>query len=162
MNSAWKWLGAAACGLGLLVVVDRMNRVAASEDRPSYERSGDSADRLDRIAEKLDRLLDRMESSRGPGGPPPHGDHFLPPHGRPHHGHDRGQHRGPEDDRPEWGGPPRGPHRELPPEVRERMQEARAQMKERMEKAREKFQELEDRVKSLEAEVERLKAARSG
>lgn len=136
MISAWKWLGAAACGLGLLVVVDRMNRVAAAEDAPSYERAGDGADRLDRIADKLDRLLDLMESRRGAGGPP--------------------------HDRPEWGGPPRGPHRELPPEVRERMHEARGEMKERMEKAREKFRELEERVKTLEAEVERLKTARPG
>jgi hypothetical protein len=153
MNSAWKWLAGAACGLGLLVAVDRMNRVVAAEDRPSYEREGSSADRLDRIAEKLERLLDRMESRRGPGGPP---------HERPHPGHNHGQYRGPEHERPEWGGPPRGPHRELPPEVRERMQEARVQMKERMEKAREKFEELEERVKSLEAEVERLKVARPG
>lgn len=149
MNSAWKWLGAAACGLGLLVVVDRINRVAAAEDAPSYERAGDGGDRLDRIADKLDRLLDLIESRRGPGGPP---------HDRPH----RGPPQGPEGGRPDWGGPPRGPHRELPPEVRERMQEARAEMKERMEKAREKFRELEDRVKTLEAEVERLKTARAG
>lgn len=127
MKSAWKWLGAVACGLALLVVVDRINREAVADDAPSYERSGDGADRLDRIADKLDRLLDLMESRRSAGGPP----------------HDR-------------------PHRDLPPEVRERMHEARAEMKERMEKAREKFRELEERVKSLEAEVERLKTARAG
>lgn len=149
MNSAWKWLGAAACGLGLLVVVDRMNVVTASEDQPAYERSADVSDKLDRIAERLDRFLDLMESRRGPGGPP---------HDRPH----RGPPQGPEDGRPEWGGPPRGPHRELPPEVRERMQQAREEMKERMEKAREKFRDLEERVKTLEAEVERLKTARAG
>ncbi|MFN5757583.1 MAG: hypothetical protein ACK54F_05115 [Planctomycetia bacterium] len=135
MNSVWKWLGAAVCGLGLLGIVDRMNVVTASEDQPGYERSADVSDKLDRIAERLDRFLDLMESRRGPGGPPPRGDHA---------------------------GPPRGPHRELPPEVRERMHEARAEMKERMEKAREKFRELEDRVKTLEAEVERLKTARAG
>ena len=135
MKNIWKWLGLAACGIGLLVAIDRMNVVTASEDQPAYERTADVSEKLDRIAEKLDRFLDRMESRRGPGGPP----HQRPDHG-PNHGH----------------------HRELPPEVRERMQHAREEMKERMEKAREKFRELEERVKTLEAEVERLKAARAG
>lgn len=147
MNNLWKWCGAAVCGLGLLVGLGQINRVTA-EDRPAYERSDDSDDRLDRIASQLERLLDRMEMRRGPGGPPPHGDHAGPPRGPGHDGHHG---------RPEWG----GPHRELPPEVRERMQQAREDMKERMEKAREKFRELEERVKTLEAEVERLKAART-
>ena len=153
MKNVWKWLGLAACGIGLLVAIDRMNVVTASEDQPAYERPADVSEKLDRITEKLDRFLDRMESRRGPGGPP---------HQRPDRGPDHGQHRGPEHDRPEWGGPPRGPHRDLPPEVRERMQQAREEMKERMEKARERFQQLEERVKTLEAEVERLKAARAG
>lgn len=137
MNRLWKWCGLAICGIGLMVGLDRMNRVTAAEDRPAYERSGDTTDRLDRISMQLERLLDRLEARRGPGGPPPN---------RP--GHEPG----------DWGGMPRGPHPELPPEVRERMQQAREEMKERMEKAREKFRELEDRVKTLEAEVERLKA----
>jgi len=151
MNSLWKWCGLAACGLGLLVGLDRMSFVTAAEDRPSFERPGDTSDRLDRISAQLERLLDRMEMRRGPGGPPPHGDHAGPPRGPGRDGHEG--HRG----RPEWG----GPQRELPPEVRERMQQAREEMKERMEKAREKFRELEDRVKALEAEVERLKAGRT-
>lgn len=158
MNSVWKWVGIAACGLGLLVAVDRINTVTAADDRPSYGRSGDIGEKIDRLADKLDRLLERMEHRRGPGGPPPHGDrdHAGPPRERPdHHEH---RHHG----RPDWGGPPRGPHHELPPEVRERMQQARAEMKERMEKARERFQELEVRVQSLEDEVEQLKAGRQG
>lgn len=146
MKSPWNWLGLAACGIGLLVAIDRVNVVTASEDQPAYERSADVSDKLDRIAEKLDRFLDRMETRRGPGGPPPHG---RPHHGRPPH-EEFGDHG---DERP---------HRELPPEVRERMHQARGEMKERMEKAREKFRELEERVKTLEAEVERLKAARPG
>jgi hypothetical protein len=164
MNTFLKWLGIAACGIGVLAVIDHVNTVTASEDKPSYERAGDGGDRLDRIAEKLDRLLDRVESRRGPGGPPPHGDHAGPPQGRPHAGPHGGP--GPDGGRPEWGPPSRGPrgpmHGQLPPEVRERMQEARKQMQDRMEKAREKFKELEERVKSLEAEVERLKASRPG
>jgi hypothetical protein len=149
MKNVWKWLVIAACGVGLLVAIERMNIVTASDDQPSYGQSGDTADRLARVAEKLERLLDRIDMRRGPGGPPPHGDHAGPPPGRPLH------------EPGEWGGPPRGPHRELPPEVRERMQQAREEMKERMEKARERFQELEARVKTLEADVERLKAGRS-
>lgn len=158
MSSLWKWLGIAACGIGLLVAFDRMNMVTASDDQPSYGRSGDIGDKIDRLADKLDRLLDRMEQRRGPGGPPPHGDRDQagPPRGRPDHPEHMPH------GRPEWGGPPRGPHRELPPEVRERMQQARAEMKERMEKARERFEQLEGRVKSLEAEVERLKAGTEG
>lgn len=155
MKNIWKWLGLAACGIGLLVAIDRMNVVTASEDQPAYERTADVSEKLDRIAEKLDRFLDRMESRRGPGGPPPHG---RPPRAEHDDHGDDGPHHG----RPEWGGPPRGPHREMPPEVRERMQHAREEMKERMEKAREKFRELEERVKTLEAEVERLKTARAG
>ena len=128
MKNVWKWLGLAACGIGLLVAIDRMNVVTASEDQPAYERTADVSEKLDRIAEKLDRFLDRMEARRGPGGPP----HQRPDHG-PDRGPEHGHHRGPEHDSPEWGGPPRGPHRDLPPEVRERMQQAREEMKERME-----------------------------
>ena len=165
MTSLWKWLGLAACGVGLLVAGNRMQVVTASEEGRSYGESDDSSDKLDRIAEKLDRLLNRIDGRMGPGGP-----HHGPDHAR-HHG--RPPHDGPHHDRAEWGGPPRGPQRELPPEAREmlekrmqegreRMQQAREEMKERMEKAREKFRELEERVKSLEAEVEQMKAARQG
>ena len=154
MNTFFKWLGIAACGIGVLAVIDHLNTVTAAEDRPSYERAGDGGDRLDRIAEKLDRLLERMEGRMGPGGPPPDGP----------------RREGPPRERPEWGGPPRMP-REMPPEVREmlekrmhdgreRMEKARGEMQERMEKAKAKFQQLEERVKTLEAEVERLKSAK--
>lgn len=158
MNSVWKWVGLAACGLGLLVTFDRMTAVTAADDRPAYRRSDDIGDKIDRLADKLDRLLERMGQRGGHGGPPPRGgrDHAGPPRDRPDHPEHR--HHG----RPEWDGPHRGPHRELPPEVRERMQQARAEMKKRLEQARERFQQIEDRVKSLEAEVEQLKAGRQG
>lgn len=154
MKTFFKWLGIAACGIGVLAVIDHVNKVTASEDRPSYERAGDGGDRLDRIADKLDRLLERMEGRMGPGGPPNDGPHRD----------------GPPRERPEWGGPPRMP-REMPPEMREmlekrmhegreRMEKARGEMQERMEKAKAKFQQLEERVKTLEAEVERLKSAK--
>ena len=162
MTGLWKWMGLAACGLGLAYLADRMHAVTAAEDGRAYERAGESPDRLDRIAEKLDRLLERMEGRMGPGGPH-RGDRRGPPHDGP-------QPDGPPHDHPEWGGPPRGP-RNVPPEIRdmfeqrmregrERMEKAREEMKERMEKAREKFQQLEERVKALETEVERLKAAK--
>lgn len=154
MNTFFKWLGIAACGIGSLAVIDRINTVRAAEDRPSYERAGDGTDRLDRIADKLDRLLERMDGRMGPGGPP----------------HDGPHREGPPRDRPEWGGPPRMP-REMSPEMRElieqrmhegreRMEKARGEIKERMEKAKERFEQLESRVKTLEAEVERLKAGK--
>lgn len=154
MTSLWKWVGLAACGIGLTVAAGRMHAAGAAEDGPAYQRAGESGDRLDRIAEKLDRLLERMEGRMGPG---------RPPHDGPHR-------EGPPHDRTEWGGPPRMP-REMPPEMRdmlekrmhegrERMEKAREDIKERMEKAKEKFQQLEERVKALEAEVERLKATK--
>lgn len=154
MKTFLKWLGIAACGIGVLAVIDHVNKVMAAEDRPSYERAGDGGDRLDRIADKLDRLLERMEGRMGPGGPPPNGP----------------RRDGPQGDRPEWAGPPRMP-REMPPEMREmlekrmhegreRMEKARGEMKERMEKAKAKFEQMEERVKALEVEVERLKAAK--
>lgn len=163
MHSVWKWMGLAACGVGLVFVADRIHVVTAADDAPAYERPGETPDRLDRIAEKLDRLLERMEGRMGPGGPH-RGDRHGPPHDGP-----RGD--GPPHDRAEWGGPPPRMPRDVPPEVREmlerrmhqgreRMEQAREEMKERMEKARERFQQLEERVKALEAEVERLKAAR--
>lgn len=164
MTSLWKWVGLAACGIGLTVIASRMHAVRAAEDGPTYERSGDSGDRLDRIADKLDRLLERIDGRMVPGGdrrgPPPGGAGAGGPH------HDGPHHDGPRGDRLDWGGPPR-----MPPEMREmlekrmhegreRMEKARGEMKERMEKAKEKFQQLEDRVTALEAEVERLKAAK--
>ena len=162
MTSLWKWVGVAACGIGLAVAANRMGAVRAAEDAPAYERAGESGDRLDRIADKLDRLLERMDGRMGPGGPP-HGERRGPPHDGP-------PHDGPRGERHEWGGGPRMP-REMSPEMREmlekrmhegreRMEKAREDIKERMEKAKEKFQQLEERVKALEAEVERLKAAK--
>jgi hypothetical protein len=59
--------------------------VRAAEDLPAYERAGESSDRLDRIADKLDRLLERMEGRMGPGGPP-RGERRGPPAGPPHDG----------------------------------------------------------------------------
>jgi len=163
MKSFWKWMGLAACGLGIACVANRMHTVTAAEDGPAYERAGESSDRLDGIAEKLDRLLERMEGRMGPGGPP-RGERRGPPHEGPHP-------EGPPHDHPEWGGPPPRGARNVPPEMREmferrmhegreRMEKAREDMKDRMEKAREKFQQLEERVKALEAEVERLKATK--
>jgi hypothetical protein len=163
MTSLWKWVGVAACGIGLAVAANRMGAVRAAEDAPAYERAGESSDRLDRIADKLDRLLERMDARMGPGG-----DRRGPPPGGPRAEGPR--HDGPPGDRPEWGSGPRMP-REMSPEMREmlekrmhegreRMEKAREDIKERMEKAKEKFQQLEERVKALEAEVERLKAAK--
>jgi hypothetical protein len=162
MTSLWKWVGVAACGIGLAVAANRMGAVRAAEDAPAYERAGESGDRLDRIADKLDRLLERMDGRMGPDGPP-RGERRGPPHDGPPHDGPRGERR-------EWGGGPRMP-REMSPEMREmlekrmhegreRMEKAREDIKERMEKAKEKFQQLEERVKALEAEVERLKAAK--
>ena len=70
MNTFWKWLAVAGCGVGLLVAADRLRVVRADDDAPAYDRSGggDSLDRLDRIVEKLGRVVERMEH----GGPPPH------------------------------------------------------------------------------------------
>ncbi|MFM8379530.1 MAG: hypothetical protein ACKOB1_09430 [Planctomycetia bacterium] len=163
MNSLWKWMGLAACGVGLVCVADRMHAVTAAEDAPAYERPGESPDRLDRIAEKLDRLLERMEGRMGPGGPP-WGDRRGPPHDGPHP-------EGPPHDHREHGGPPPHMRRDIPPETREmlerrmregreRMEKTREEIKERMEKARARFEQLEERVKALEAEVERLKATK--
>lgn len=175
MNTFWKWLAVAGCGVGLLVAMDRLRVVRAADEAPAYERSGggDSLDRLDRIVEKLGRVVERMEH----GGPPPHrrpphdgggprGEEGRPPHGHRHHaGHGPG---------PMWGEmSPEMKERmekrleELPPEVRERvekrMEEGRKrmeEMKDRMEKARAKFKEMEERIEKLEAEVAELKAAK--
>ena len=135
MNSLWKWMGLAACGVGLACVADRMHAVTAAEDAPAYERPGESPDRLDRIAEKLDRLLERMEGRMGPGGPHPHMRRDIPP--EMHEMLERRMREG-----------------------RERMEKTREEIKERMEKARARFEQLEERVKALEAEVERLKATK--
>ena len=156
MNTFWKWLAVAGCGVGLLVAADRLRVVRADDDAPAYDRSGggDSLDRLDRIVEKLGRVVERMEH----GGPPPHdrpphrrpphdgdpprGEHGDMRHGRPPHGHRH--HSGPgfgPGPGPMWGG--------MSPE-----------MKERMEKARAKFKEMEERIAKLEAEVAELKAAK--
>lgn len=149
MTHFWKWLGLAACGVGLLVATDRVREVTASEDGAASERSGDLGAKIDRLTDKLDQLFSRMEGRMGRGGPPREG------------GMER--ERG---DRPSWGGPAGGPRDAMrpgmPPEMRERLEQARGAMQERMEKARERFQQLEDRVKSLEAEVERLKASHQG
>jgi hypothetical protein len=181
MNTFWKWLAVAGCGVGLLVAVDRLHAVRADDDAPAYERSGsgDSLDRLDRIVEKLGRVVERMEH----GGPPPHrrpphdgdgprGEHSRPPHGHRHHpGPGPGPGFGPG---PMWGEmSPEMKERmekrleELPPEVRERverrMEEGRArmeEMKDRMEKARAKFKEMEGRIEKLESEVAELKAGK--
>lgn len=168
MQTFWKWLAVAGCGVGLLVAADRL-RTARADDGPSAsERSGggDALDRLDRIVDKLSRVVDRMDRG-GPPGPPPH--HGRPPHGRPPHEH--GDHAGPG---PRWGEmPPEMRERiekrmeELPPEVRERVEKRMAEgrermeeMKDRMEKARAKFKDMEDRIARLEAEVASLKAGR--
>ena len=181
MNAFWKWLAVAGCGVGLLVVMDRLHAVRADDDAPASERSGggDSLDRLDRIVEKLGRVVERMEH----GGPPPHrrpphdGDGPRVEHGRPPHGHRHHPGPGPGPGfgpGPMWGEmPPEMKERmekrleELPPEVRERverrMEEGRArmeEMKDRMEKARAKFKEMEERIEKLEAEVAELKAGK--
>ncbi|MEY3205894.1 MAG: hypothetical protein RLZZ21_2225 [Planctomycetota bacterium] len=156
MNTFWKWLAVAGCGVGLLVAADRLRVVRADDDAPAYDRSGggDSLDRLDRIVEKLGRVVERMEH----GGPPPHD---RPPHRRPPHDgdHPRGEHGDMRHGRPPHGhrhhsgpgfGPGPGPMwGEMSPE-----------MKERMEKARAKFKEMEERIAKLEAEVAELKAAK--
>lgn len=154
MKLFWKWLGLAACGVGLLVATDRMRVVTASEDGAAYDRGGDLGAKVDRLADKLDQLLGRMDGRMGRGGPP-HDDRG---------GRSRGDHApGPmHGGRPEWGGPAGGPRGGMPPEMRERLEQARGAMQERMEKARERFQELEERVKTLEAEVKRLKASQQG
>lgn len=166
MQRFWKWIGVAACGFGLAVAVNRLNVVTAAEDGPARQRSGDSGDRLDRIADKLERLLDHLEGRMGPGGPPRRERHD-PPHDGPH---PEGRLQGPGHERSEWSGPPRMPH-DVPPEMRgmlerrmnegrERLQQAREEMQERMDMAREKMEQLAARVKALEAEVGRLKAAK--
>ena len=155
MKHFWKWLGLAACGLGLLIVTDRMRVVTASEEGATYQRGGDLGAKVDRLADKLDQLLGRMDGRVGRGGPPPH-DHAAPPRG----GHERGPMQ--PGGRPEWGGPQGGSRGGKPPEMRERFEQARNAMQQRMEQARERFQQLEERVKSLEAEVERMKASRQG
>ena len=153
MTHFWKWLGLAACGVGLLVATGRVREVTASEEGATYERGGDLGGKIDRLTDKLDQLFSRMDGRMGRGGPPREG------------GMER--ERGPAPGgRPSWGGPAGGPRDAMrpgvPPEMRERLEQARGSMQERMEKARERFQQLEDRVKSLEAEVERLKASQQG
>jgi hypothetical protein len=154
MTHFWKWLGLAACGVGLLVATDRMRVVTASEEGAAYDRGGDLGAKVDRLADKLDQLLGRIDGRMG-RGEPPHGDHAGPPRGGREHGPMHGG-------RPEWGGPSGGPRGGMPPEMRERLEQARGAMQERMEKARERFQELEERVKTLEAEVKRLRASQQG
>jgi hypothetical protein len=150
MKHFWKWLGLAACGVGLLVATDRVRYVTAAEEGMSYERGGDLGMKIDRLTDKLDQLFSRMDGRMGRSGPG-RGDQAGPP--------PRERERGSmQAGRPEWGGPRGG----MPPEMRERLEQARGAMQDRMEKARERFQQLEDRVKSLEAEVERLKASQQG
>lgn len=78
---------------------------------------------------------------------------------------------GPEGERPRRSRPemdrPRGPgaaaerpldRRDLPEDVRRKMEERMQEGRRRMEQAREKFRDMEERIKQLEAEVARLKA----
>lgn len=168
MTHFWKWLGLAACGVGLLVATDRVREVTASEDGAAYERGGDLGGKIDRLTDKLDQLFSRMDGRMGRGGPPREGAMERERGDRDRGDWDRGhRERGPAPGgHPSWGGPAGGPRDAMrpgvPPEMRERLEQARGAMQERMEKARERFQQLEDRVKSLEAEVERLKASQQG
>ena len=154
MKHFWKWLGLAACGVGLLVVTDRVRHVTAAEEGATYERGGDLGGKIDRLTYRLDQLFSRMDGRMERGGPQ-RGVQAERPRGDREHSP---MHAG----RPEWGGPAGGPRGGMPLEMRERLEQARGAMQERMEKARERFQQLEDRVKSLEAEVERLKASQQG
>jgi outer membrane murein-binding lipoprotein Lpp len=166
MKHFWKWLGLAACAMGLVVATGRMRAVtAADDDGATYERAGDLGAKVDRLADKLEQLLGRMER-----GGPPRGDQPRPPQGGPRHGgphtgehgeHGGHDHRPMPGGRPAWRGLPGGSPG-VPPEMRERFEDARRAMQERMEKARQRFEQLEQRVKSLEAEVERLKASKPG
>lgn len=119
------WLRVAAILTVSAAAVAPLPVVRAVEDGPSPTGAApesDAAGRLDRIAEKLDRLLDRMTAERqGPPGPPappplgpggprpePHGD--AREHG--HHGpHGEPGHHGPQAGPRGWwpgmgGGPP--------------------------------------------------------
>jgi outer membrane murein-binding lipoprotein Lpp len=69
MKHFWKWLGLAACGVGLLVASERLHVVTASENGPAYERDGDLGAKIDRLADKLDQMSGRMGRGGPPGGP---------------------------------------------------------------------------------------------
>jgi hypothetical protein len=69
MTHFWKWLGVAACGVGLLVATDRVRHVTAAEEGMRYERGGDLGMKIDRLTDKLDQLFSRMDGRMGSGGP---------------------------------------------------------------------------------------------
>ena len=69
MKHFWKWLGLAACGVGLLVVTDRVRHVTAAEEGATYERGGDLGGKIDRLTDRLDQLFSRMDGRMERCGP---------------------------------------------------------------------------------------------